>query len=134
MTMTLGQAAKTARKAKGTVLKAIKDGLLTAPKDDKGRYMIDPAELNRVFPFSVKETTPDRSEKPELTDQENRKTSVLEVELQAERMMRERLESEIEDLRSQRDKWQVQAERQTLLLANENEQGRRGGFLSIFKR
>lgn len=35
MTMTLNEAAKSCRKAKGTVLKAIKEGRLSAPKDTK---------------------------------------------------------------------------------------------------
>ena len=114
MTMTLGQAAKTAHKAKGTILNAIKDGRLSAPKDDKGRYKINPAELNRVFPFAVSKTDNDRSEKPQLTTQENHKTSVLEVELNAERKLSERLLAEIEDLKTQRDEWMGQAKQLAL--------------------
>ena len=53
MTMTLNEAAKSCRKAKGTVLKAIKDGRLSAPKDAQGRYEIDPSELHRVFPLTT---------------------------------------------------------------------------------
>ena len=60
MTMTLNEAAKSCHKAKGTVLKAIKEGRLSAPKDTQGRYEIDPSELHRVFPL----ITTDQSEKP----------------------------------------------------------------------
>jgi hypothetical protein len=49
--------------------------------------------------------------------------------------MRERLLSEIEDLKIQRDKWQDQA--QTLLLSNQSQpegQGAKSGFLGLFRR
>jgi hypothetical protein len=72
MTMTLNEAAKSCRKAKGTVLKAIKEGRLSAPKDAQGRYEIDPSELHRVFPL----TTIDQSEKPLLTPPLTTKTAL----------------------------------------------------------
>ncbi len=49
MTMTLNEAAKSCRKAKGTVLKAIKEGRLSAPKDTQGRYEIDPSVVSRML-------------------------------------------------------------------------------------
>lgn len=98
MTMTLNQAAKAAGKAKGTILKAINDGVLTAPKDEKNRYAIDPSELHRVFPLPVN----DQFEKPILTtdtDHENRlEIAVLQTKLE---MMQERLtekDNQIADL------------------------------------
>jgi len=48
--MTLNQAAKAAGKAKATLLAAIRAGRLSAPKDERGRYRIDPAELFRAYP------------------------------------------------------------------------------------
>jgi excisionase family DNA binding protein len=117
MTMTLGQAAKAAGKAKGTILKAIKDGDLSAPKDERGRYKIDPAELHRLYTIQPLETVSDRAEKPQLTTELTIKNSTLEAELRAERAIRERIEAEVEDLKRQRDQWQAQAEAQTRLLA-----------------
>lgn len=45
---TLGTAAKHVGKSKPTISKAIKDGKLSATKEN-GVYQIDPSELNRVF-------------------------------------------------------------------------------------
>ena len=48
--LTLNQAAREAGRSKATLLKAIRGGRLSAPKDELGRYQIDPAELFRVYP------------------------------------------------------------------------------------
>lgn len=47
---TLTQAIKESKKAKSTLIDAIKNGRLSASRDDSGRYLIDPAELFRVYP------------------------------------------------------------------------------------
>jgi hypothetical protein len=47
MKLTLGQASKHASRAKGTMSKALQNGLISAEKDDKGRWQIDPSELQR---------------------------------------------------------------------------------------
>ena len=49
MKHTLGTAAKATGKSKGTIRNAITKGRLSASKNDKGEYEIDPAELHRVF-------------------------------------------------------------------------------------
>ena len=51
--LTLNQAAREAGKSKATILDAIRNGRLTAPKDEQGRYQIDPAELFRVWPQTI---------------------------------------------------------------------------------
>lgn len=48
--LSLEQAAKAAKRSKVTLLNAIRAGTLNAPKDGKGRYRIDPAELFRAYP------------------------------------------------------------------------------------
>lgn len=48
--LTLNQAAREAGRSKATLLEAIRGGRLSAPKDELGRYQIDPAELFRVYP------------------------------------------------------------------------------------
>lgn len=53
MKYTLNKAAKLSGRAKSTISKAIKDGRMSADKDDNGGYQIDASELNRVFPFPV---------------------------------------------------------------------------------
>lgn len=49
MKYTLGQAAKATGKAKGTISNAVKQGRLSASKNDKGEYEIDVSELHRVY-------------------------------------------------------------------------------------
>ena len=46
---TLAQAVKESKKAKTTLIDAIKSGRLSAKKDENGRYQIDPSELFRVY-------------------------------------------------------------------------------------
>ena len=60
--LTLNQAAKEAGKSKQTILDAIRGGRLSAPKDEQGRYQIDPAELFRVYPATGQQT----SQRPDM--------------------------------------------------------------------
>ena len=48
--LSLKQAALRVGKGKSTLQRDIKAGRLSAPRDGKGRYKIDPAELARVYP------------------------------------------------------------------------------------
>lgn len=50
MKLTLGQAAKEAGVSKPSLSAAIKNGRLSAHKNESGSYEIDPAELFRVYP------------------------------------------------------------------------------------
>lgn len=50
MAYTLGQAAKATGLNKATIFKALKAGKLSGAKDIHGRYVIDPAELHRIYP------------------------------------------------------------------------------------
>lgn len=50
MKYSLSDAAKAAGKNKTTIQRAIKNGRISAIKNDLGAYEIDPAELHRVFP------------------------------------------------------------------------------------
>ncbi len=65
MKLTLGQAAKHAGRAKGTLSKALNNGHITGEKDDKGRWQIDPSELQRWMeanplqkPVEIEDATP----------------------------------------------------------------------------
>lgn len=114
-----------------TISKAIKDGRLSAGRNEKGGFEIDGAELSRVFPFPVG----DQLSSPQPNTYNEHENKALEIELKAERQVRERLTSEIEDLKIQRDKWQDQA--QTLLLSNKRQsegQETKRGFLGLFRR
>jgi hypothetical protein len=49
MAYTLGQAAKATAKSKTTILRAIESGKVSATKNEHGEWVIDPAELHRVY-------------------------------------------------------------------------------------
>jgi len=53
MMLTLTQAAKATGKSKSTILRAIKTGRISASKGEVGVFLIDAAELHRVFPFTI---------------------------------------------------------------------------------
>mgnify|MGYP003632821192 CR=1 FL=1 len=87
MKLTLGQAAKTAKRSKGTLSKALNSGGISAEKDDKGRWQIDPSELSRWMsanPFS------NRLENQLETPEETHVNSALGVEV---KMLRERIDA-----------------------------------------
>jgi hypothetical protein len=108
--LTLGQAAKATGKQKSTLLDAIRAGRLSANKDDKNQWQIEPCELFRVYPAqqaTEHQTTPtQRQETAELL------TPILE----RERLL---LIAQIEDLKADRDHWRNQA---TMLLTHQPEQ------------
>ena len=133
MKLSLNKAATTCGKAKGTLLKAIRDGDMSAPKNKSGQYEIDSSELNRVFPYQVS----DQSRKPMLTPENHHQINTLKSVLDAKEMIEVELRNQIADLKEQRDKWQEQA--RTLLISNqrtptEPENPPRGGLFGFFRR
>ena len=113
MALTLNQAAKACSRSKSTLLNAISSGRMSAPKDDRGRYAIDPAELHRAFPFQASDQSVDRFLEPQPTTLENHPTRpndrVLEREVELLREMLAKAEANA-------DHWRVLAERQQALL------------------
>lgn len=99
--LSANKAAKEAGIAKKTLLEAISSGRLTAAKNDKGHWEIDPAELFRAYP----KTSSSELEKPQPTPQENQQktseNSVLEVEVKMLREQIERMDAERDRERSQ---------------------------------
>ena len=113
MALTLNQAAKACGRSKSTLLAAIRSGRMSAPKDDRGRYAIDPAELHRAFPFQVPDRSADRFPELQPTTFENRRTTPTERELEREvELLREMLTK----AEANADHWRVLAERQQTLL------------------
>lgn len=105
--LTLGQAARETGKQKSTILDAIRNGRLSATRDDRKQWQIDPAELFRVYP-------PQQATERQATHkQEPEPLSFLADLLAKEREERERerrlLESQLEDLKADRDHWRQQA-------------------------
>ena len=135
MKLTAGQAAKETGKSIPTITRAIASGRLSAEKSEDGRgYLIDPAELFRVFQPVTQGVTKDPANPAMLGDEIPNETGVLEVELA---VLREKLrlietfgadriaqlETQIADMRRavevadrRADQWREQAERITRLL------------------
>lgn len=113
MALTLNQAAKTCGRSKSTLLDAIRSGRMSAPKDDRGRYAIDPAELHRVFPFQVPDQLADQFPEPQPTTFGNQPTTPADRALEREvELLREMLAK----AEANADHWRALAERQQALL------------------
>jgi hypothetical protein len=108
---TLGQAAKATGKQKSTLLDAIRAGKISATKDEHGHYQIDPAELHRIYPPTVRTEQDEPPPNPYQMELLEQKIRFLEREVS-------RLEQTTEDLREDRDHWRRQA---TALIAHQPE-------------
>lgn len=130
MALTLNQAAKICSRSKSTLLDAIRAGRMSAPKDDRGRYSIDPAELHRAFPFQSPDRSPDRSPEPQPTNSENQTEqaeSALKREIELLREMLGKAESNA-------DHWRTMAERQQALLEDKRLSKPRSFIQRLFNR
>jgi hypothetical protein len=99
---TLGQAAKATGKQKSTILDAIKGGRLSATRDDRNQWQIDPVELFRVYP-------PNTDTEREETPHNDSKTELLEEKIRHLEREISHLEQTTGDLREDRDHWRRQA-------------------------
>lgn len=107
MKYTAGQAATASGTSKATITRALKSGRISGQKDESGAWIIDPAELHRVFPAVADETNATRNMKQSATPEKTGETRALERENQ---MLREALE----DARLERDRWHEIADRLSL--------------------
>lgn len=99
--LSLGEAAKAAGVAKGTISKALKSGKLSYVEKTTAGYQIDPAELFRVFPrkqveVPLNERLETQTETPEL--------AVLRVRLEAAEQRAIDLDRHAADLAKQLDR------------------------------
>ncbi len=129
MKLTLGQAAKTARRSKGTLSKALNSGGISAEKDDKGRWQIDPSELSRwmsanPFPNSLEdhsETLKDTHENSDIGIEVKMLRDWIDA-MNAERdRERGQLVDQIEDLRARLDGAEAERVRLNALLTDQRE-------------
>lgn len=124
--LNLNEAAKIAHKSKSTVLKAIRTGRLSATRNDKNEWQIDPAELFRVYPFKISEqanTEKREQENPKETEENkqanNEYKEKFEVE-KAERLReREQMQTTIDDLRKRLDEEAEERRKLTKLLTHQ---------------
>jgi hypothetical protein len=102
--LSLGEAAKAAGVAKGTLSKALKTGKLSYAEKTAAGYRIDPAELFRVFPRKrVEAVSSERLETPSETGE----IAMLRLRLEV-------AEQRVMAAEADRDAWREQAQRLAL--------------------
>ena len=106
---TLGQAAKATGRSKAGLLDAIRGGRISASRDDKNQWQIDPAELHRVYPLAVQSDVKAEQEQTPLTPTDL--TPFQENAAFFERIIAG-LESERDDLRRRLDQSEGARERE----------------------
>jgi len=147
MKLTLGQAAKHAGRAKGTLSKALNNGQISAEKDGKGRWQIDPSELTRWMESNPLLNAPKNQDTTLSETPENPSgNSALSVEVKLLREQIDNLETErgrerdqlsetIEDLRRRLDGSESERIRLNAILTDQREkvvEAPRKKFLGIF--
>lgn len=128
MPLTLNQAAKTCGRSKSTLLTAIKSGRLSALKNDRGHYAIEPSELHRVFPFQIEDRSIDRFPEPQPTTPENQSlphVPHLKREVELLREMLAKVEANAEH-------WRALANRQQTLLEDKQSKNSRSLLRRLF--
>ncbi len=108
MKYTAGQAAKAVGVATATITRALKSGKISGQKNDNGAWVIDPAELHRVFP----PVAPQEPERPFVkNDASHRERAESPSESDATQREIQTLREALKDAREDRDKWRDMAER-----------------------
>ncbi len=116
------RAAELTGKSKSTIQRAMNSGKLSFEKDNNNRRIIDVSELERVYGLNAPEkATPHASVEAELKkaqdmiEMERMKMKIKALEDQLENAV-----ENMEDLKSQRDQWQKQA--QQVLITSQHSQ------------
>ena len=123
--LTLAEAAKETGLTKPAILKAIQKGRVSATKDDKGQWFIDPAELFRVYSPAVnKEPVEPHTGTLDMLlklKEMEAKLEVTEKRLLDKESEIEHFRAQVDDLRTERERWRIQAEQITRLLTDHRE-------------
>jgi len=133
MYLSLNKAAKEANISKSTLSEALKSGRLTAQKDDRGRWQIDPAALFQVF----SKTTPNDQNVPIPNTETNTNLRIeiaeLKATLDAEKRLTDSLSDQIGDLRDRLDKEGEERRKLTAMLTDQRpRQGATRRFFGLF--
>lgn len=121
--LSLNKAASAAGVAKSTVFQAIESGRMSAEKNSRGHWQIDPAELFRVFPQGG--TDLDSVPIPN-TPQIPPETKALQVEVKLLREQIQRQDAERDRERLQHSE-QIADYRQSMAILKDLSQGNRQG-------
>jgi hypothetical protein len=113
MPYTLAAAAAATGLSKTTIFRAIKSGKISGSKDVNGQWQVEPAELHRVYPpLAEAANSTDAPQHDAPVDV----AAAVELELRLA-VLEERviyLKDALEEMRGQRNAWQMQAERLAL--------------------
>lgn len=117
--LSASKAAKMVGKSVPTITRAIKSGKLSAQPNPDGGWLIDPAELARVW--DVRPETDNETGKMlvPVTPNITLETSVLQVKLEAKDQRIADLERELAKAEASIEDWKDQAK--TLAIANQNQ-------------
>ncbi|MBL4746239.1 MAG: hypothetical protein JKY08_07700 [Flavobacteriaceae bacterium] len=113
MSYTLGQAAKATGKAKSTILRAIKKGLIKDTRDHNNNYALLEAEVHTLWPLLRSNGSKTVSTKQNET---LNKTSELEVEVKMLREMLEVANGNTKKAEEREVEWREQAKSIALML------------------
>lgn len=102
--VSIREAVKEFQVSRPTLTKALNNGKVSGEKDEKGTWMIDTAELSRVYKARI--SLPDK-EHPELTTLNSTENTNEQYYLKGKL---EALESYVDDLKEQRNKAENRAE------------------------
>lgn len=103
MYLSLNKASKEAGVSKSTLSQALNSGRLTANKDSRGRWEIDPAALFDVFPKTSTNTTKELQPNTYSNTENLIKIARLEAELNAAKKLQEKAEESAEYLQRKLD-------------------------------
>ena len=127
MGLTIGEAAQQTGKSKSTLSRAIKQGKISASRNNDGSFSIEPAELFRVYKrvldatvATVKTASDDAPRNSIATPEKDIEIATLQAELTAEKNKVQDLLELANEIRADRDAWKTQAAR--LLAAPSREQ------------
>lgn len=109
MSFSISRAAKETGLSKSTISRAVKSGRISAQKQDDGSFLIDPAELFRVYPRAVAQLPFDArhdalrnpDEQPATTASND--LEILKVRLEMTEAMLTREQETVADLRKRLD-------------------------------
>lgn len=128
--LTMGQAAKEAGTSKATISRAIASGRLSATRNDKGGWDIQPAELFRVFPRNTATGSGNGDVKQTATPVATAdETPALQAAIEGLKAQLALMREQLDDVKGQRDSWQKQAENAQRLLVDARPRRGLFGFL-----
>jgi thioesterase domain-containing protein len=104
MAYSAAQAAKAAGVSTATITRAIEKGRISAQKNERGAWQIDPAELHRAFAMKSPGTPPlQRHATPRNAEELQRDLELAAEKLLSAQTLNDRLQDEVRDLRTRLD-------------------------------